>query len=63
MRVINWFDMLKVHIEKHPVWEYLTFMHYVRIFKITNNVISLALPRGNMHQYECAVANIYIYIK
>ena len=38
MRVINWFNMPQVHIEKHPVWGYLTFMCYVRIFKITNNV-------------------------
>ena len=28
--------MMYMHIEKHPVWEYLTFMCYVGIFKITN---------------------------
>ena len=27
-----------MHIEKHPVWEYLTFMRYVGIVKIMNNV-------------------------
>ena len=36
MGIINWFDMLYMHIEKHHMWEYLTFMCYVRIFKITN---------------------------
>ena len=40
MRVINWFDMLQMNIEKHPMWEYLIFMRYVGIFKIMNNVLA-----------------------